>query len=136
VGACVLCQIGRARDERLLLPVYRPLDQRVGVLLLSSSMRPQALLPQLVAQVKLAEDAKKRVVLFVRRLPDNSSFAVAPRDLKAGDDDGATVVKQFLTDVEAHRVSLRSVVQHLRAEQLRAVGSIARMLELKGGQAA
>ena len=136
-SGCVLCKIGRGRDERLLLPVYVPLEQRVSVVLLSKSMRPQALLPQIVAHMKPAEEAGKRVVLFIRRLADNSSFTVNARHLRPGDDDGASLVKQFLADVEARKVNLRSIVQHLTTEQLCAVGSIARMLELKeGGQAA
>lgn len=130
---CPLCQGGKTPEDRLLLPVYRPIERRVGVLFLSTSMRPQALLPQLLHRTKEAEAANQRVLLFVKKGADFASFAVTHRSLNEKDDDGSQIVQQFLTDKAAGTVDLKSVVQHLSVDQLKAVGSIAAMLELKGG---
>ena len=37
---CLLCRIGRKRDERLLLPVYFPASHCVSILPVSPSLRP------------------------------------------------------------------------------------------------
>lgn len=44
---CVLCRIGRKREQRLLLPVYLPAAGCVGILPVSRSLRPFALTPGL-----------------------------------------------------------------------------------------
>lgn len=131
-SGCLLCKAGRAADERLLLPVFGPISGRVGVLMISASMRPKALLPQILFHVKKAEDAGGRAVLFIKRLSDNSSFLVEGRPLEEGEDDGAAAVKRFRDDFSAGRVDLKSVVQHLSGDQLKAVAPIARRLALKG----
>ena len=59
----LLCQVGRKKDPRLLLPVYLPTANAVGVLPLSRSLRPFALLPQLGPILQ----ANKPMVAFVRR---------------------------------------------------------------------
>ena len=130
---CVLCKVGRKRDERRLLPMYHPIEQRVGVVFVTPSMQPKALLPQLLAHVKRAESDERRIVLFVRRLLDNVFFDVSAAPLRDGEDDGAGAIKQYQRDVDAGRLNPRTVVQQLSADQLRAVSSIARMLELREG---
>src|SRR4051812_11496006 len=42
---CVLCRAGRKPDERVLLPVYLPAIQRVGVLAISPATAPGTLRP-------------------------------------------------------------------------------------------
>ena len=50
---CVLCRIGRKKDRRLLLPVYLPADSTIGVIPVSRSLRPYALLLKLQIRLKL-----------------------------------------------------------------------------------
>jgi hypothetical protein len=130
--SCCLCNAGFKVDERVLLPVYAPLARRVGVLLVSTQMRPHSLLPQLIQHVRDAEQRQERVVLFVSR-DDNFRYAVTAGAVGDGDEDGAAVIKQFQADLAEGKVDLSSVVQHLSEEQLRTVPEIQRRLELKGG---
>src|SRR4051794_14478486 len=37
---CLLCLIGKAVDERYLLPAYLPAEERIGILPVSKNMRP------------------------------------------------------------------------------------------------
>jgi hypothetical protein len=126
---CCLCRAGYKAEHRVLLPVYSSVDRRVGVLLVSRSMRPHALLPELI---KYVGNAEKRIVLFVSR-GDDFLYTVTAGAVQDGDEDGAAAIKQFQADVAENKVDLTSVVQHLTEEQLRAVPEIQRRLELKGG---
>ena len=60
---CVLCKIGRRKEERLLLPVYLPASGCVGILPVSRSLRPYALLPQISNVLK----SDTPMVMFVIR---------------------------------------------------------------------
>jgi hypothetical protein len=130
--SCCLCRAGYKTEQRVLLPVYVPVDKRIGVLLVSTQMRPHSLLPQLIQQVRDAEQRQERVVLFVSR-DESYRYAVTAGAARDGDDDGAAAIKQFQADVAENKVDLTSVVQHLTEEQLRAVPDIQRRLELKEG---
>jgi hypothetical protein len=130
-GACLLCRAGKSREERFLLPVYDPIGRRVSVLMMSTAMRPGALLPQVIAElVGRAEDGPPRV-LFVRK-ESPGKFLV--RSVKLGDDvdDGAPIVKSFVESLEAGRITLDSVLNRFTDEQLRAVPAIEQLLKLRG----
>src|SRR5437016_2588313 len=60
---CVLCRVGKKKEERVLIPVYLPEMDTIGVLPVSQSLRPNALLPQLSLVLK----AKKPMVAFIKR---------------------------------------------------------------------
>lgn len=72
---CVLCRIGRKRDQRLLLPVYLPAAGCVGILPVSRSLRPFALLPQISSVLK----AGKPIVMFVTR--EGAKYNVSTAEL-------------------------------------------------------
>jgi len=129
---CVLCRVGKKVEDRVLLPVYLPLTQRVGVMLVSRKCTPKALMPQLVDHIKQAEAAGQRAILFICRNEDYT-FTVDSRHLLPTDDDGASLVKQVLEAITAGTVRIDSVVQTLTSAQLLAVDSIKRALALREG---
>jgi hypothetical protein len=123
---CVLCQIGRKPDQRLLLPVYLPTSQSIGILPVSRSLRPFALLPQLSSVLK----ADKPMVMFVTR--GGGKYSVATEELPKDAEGGESVIKQFIENYEAGRYVLSEVYPHIDNEQLRNVEEIGRMMSLKG----
>ena len=124
---CLLCQIGRKKDARLLLPVYLPTTNTVGVLSLSRSLRPFALLPQLGPILQASEPK----VVFVRR-EGGSKFIVSTRDLTDDMERGEEQIRQFQQDSEAGLITLRSVYPSLHNHQLAQVTEIAALMILKG----
>jgi hypothetical protein len=122
---CVLCRIGRKRDPRLLLPVYLPAAGCVGILPVSRSLRPFALLPQVSNVLK----AEKPMLMFVTR--DGGKYTVSTAELQKDDDGGEAVIKRFLEDYEAGLHNLSAVYPTIENEQLASVEKIGRMMELK-----
>ena len=123
---CVLCRIGRKRDPRLLLPVYLPAAGCVGILPVSRSLRPFALLPQISNVLK----AGKPMVIFVTR--EGAKFTVSTAELQKDVDGGETVIRRFLDDYEAGHHTLAAVYPSIDNEQLAEVAEISRMMSLKG----
>jgi len=123
---CVLCRIGRKRDQRLLLPVYLPAAGCVGVLPVSRSLRPFALLPQISNVLK----AGKPMVMFVTR--EGAKYTVSTAELQKDVDGGEGAIKPFLDDYEAGNHDLSAVYPQIDNEQLASVEEIGRMMTLKG----
>jgi hypothetical protein len=124
---CVLCSIGRKQDERLLLPVYQPTLKAIGVLPITPSMKPFALLPQLLEVLQRQE----RQVLFISR-QGMTKFTVTTSALLEGMDDGASQIKKFKEKIESESVDLVSAFNRLSNKQLATVPGIAETLRLKG----
>jgi hypothetical protein len=124
--SCVLCRIGRKRDQRLLLPVYLPAAGCVGILPVSRSLRPFALLPQISNVLK----ANKPMVLFVTR--EGAKYTVSTAELQKDVDGGEIAIRRFLDDYEAGLHVLADVYPRIDNEQLANVEEIARMMSLKG----
>jgi hypothetical protein len=124
---CHLCQIGREKTVRQLLPVYLPASGAVGVLPIPTSLRPRSLWPQLVNVLK---DGLRKVVFISRSQGDNYSVAAVP--LQADVEDGAEVIEAFLEDRRKGAIQLDSVFPKVTNEQLAAIPEIERMLKLKG----
>jgi hypothetical protein len=124
---CVLCCAGRKRDERLLVPVYLPALDAVAVLPVSPSLRPHALMPQLVNVLR----AGKPMIMFIKRNGDR--YTVATSELEQDADGRETVIQAFVDDYTAKRIDLSTVYMRIDNEQLAQVPDIARMLALKGG---
>ena len=123
---CVLCRIGRKQDSRLLLPVYLPAAGCVGVLPVSKSRRPFALLPQISNVLK----AGKPMVMFVTR--DGGKYSVSSVELQKDVDGGDLLIKQFSDDYKAGVHDLTAVYPRIDNEGLADVEEIGRMMALKG----
>lgn len=123
---CVLCRIGRRKEERLLLPVYLPASGCVGILPVSRSLRPYALLPQ-VSNV-LKSDAP--MVMFVIR--EVGKYMVSTKSLEKDMDGGEFQIKEFLEDYAAGSLNLIDLYPKIDNEQLLGVDGIQKMAALKG----
>ena len=126
---CVLCDVGRVREDRLLLPVYDPIAKAVAVLAVSRKITPKSLLPQLAPLLK----AGTPTVAHIRR--EGMGFAVASGPLPPGADDGAAAVKAFLERRAAGQVRLDDVFPRYDNDLLARVEWIATALTLRGLQA-
>ena len=123
---CVLCRIGRRRDQRLLLPVYQPTAGCVGILPVSRSLRPFALLPQISNVLK----TEKPLVMFVTF--EKFKYKVSTGELQEDVDGGEKAIRRFLEDYADGDLNLTSVYPTIDNEQLSNVEEIGRMMKLKG----
>jgi hypothetical protein len=126
---CVLCKIGRQRTERILLPVYVPITRSIGVLPISTTMRPQALLPQFLEIMKVAGPEKLPVIFITR---DGAKYTVMTSGLPEDADGGETKVAEFEKEFGKGLIDLSTVYQRLDNGVLADIPEISRMLELKG----
>ena len=123
---CVLCRIGRKRDQRMLLPVYVPTAGCVGILPVSRSLRPYALLPQISNGLK----AGKPMVMFVTR--DGGKYTVSTAELQKDVDSGEAAIRRFLEEYEDGQHDLTAVYPRIHNAELANVEGIGRMMQLKG----
>lgn len=124
---CVLCQIGRKQERRYLLPVFQPTSGQIGILPVSPSLRPHALLPQLLHVLK----AEGPQVVFVRR-ENMSTFIVSSHALPGDVDSGEIQIKRFVSMLENGDIDLTSVYPRIDNEHLRSIPELACILKLKG----
>lgn len=127
---CILCRIGRKKDERVLLPVYVPSIDAVGVLSVSNSLRPKSLRPQLLPILKSSETAGDLRVVFISR--EESVYHVSTRALPEDEQGDKVAIREFEADYDAGRVTLESVFVTISNENLLHVTEIARIASLKG----
>ncbi len=127
---CLLCKIGRQQDRRLLLPVYSPINTSISVLPISPSMRPHALLPQLINVFKTLREKQPRVV-FLRR-EDNVKFSVSTSSLSPDADAGEAQIKRFLSEIDQGLLDITTIYPQINTDQLKAIPEILNMMKLKG----
>ncbi|NQU63613.1 MAG: hypothetical protein HQ517_04930 [SAR324 cluster bacterium] len=125
---CILCKTGRRVEERVLIPVYLPTEGRIGVLPVSRSFRPFALLPQLINVMKADEPQ----VMFIMR--DGAKYTVSTANLSEDSDRGELTIKLFQEEFEAGVYQLSDVYPKIENDQLAKVQEISRMMNLKGIQ--
>ena len=123
---CVLCKIGRRKEERLLLPVYLPASGCVGILPVSRSLRPYALLPQISNVLK----SDTLMVMFVIR--EVGKYMISTKSLEKDMDGGELQIKEFLEDYAAGSINLIDLYPKIDNEQLLGVDGIQKMAALKG----
>ncbi len=135
---CLLCGIERKQNRRLCLPVYLPTEGRVGVLPVSLSLRPHALLTQLINILKTIDEEqpedepeKQPQVVFLRR-EDNFKYCVSTRPLPPDTDAGEAQIKRFLSEKDQGLIDIATVIPKIDGDQLKAIPEILQMMKLKG----
>jgi hypothetical protein len=127
---CFLCCLGRQQETRDLLPVYDPVDKAVGVLSVSTNIRPHALRPQLHAILSKLKEGSRCLVGI--RKKDNTQYLVASYPLQENADDGADVIRRFLEQHQAGAIDLRDVYTRLSNAELAALPEIDTLMTMKG----
>lgn len=125
-GDCVLCRIGRKIEKKLLAPVYNATSGVVGILPISHSLRPYALLPQYSHVLK----SGRPMVMFVKR--EGAKYTVSTTEVGEDVDVGEVAIKQFLEEYKAGMHDFSAVYPKIGNEELGRVDEIARMMALKG----
>ena len=126
---CVLCKTGYHQEKRILLPVYDPISQCIKVLPVSTSMRPQALLPQLRYILKANESDKPKIVSIVR---NGGEYSVTSRVLEKDMDGGEEAITKFKENFDNGNVDLTTVYQRLSNKELSEKPKISRKLKIEG----
>ena len=124
---CVLCQIGRKKDTRYLIPVYLPVEKSIGILPVSPSMRPYALLPQLT-NIFNNEEPK---LVFIKK-SGAAKFNVSSVPIPDNYDVGDEQILKFYEENKDGLSNLESVYQKIDNQVLKMVPEIGSRLELKG----
>lgn len=125
---CVLCKSGKEQQTLYVAPVYVVLEKQVQLLSITTSMRPKALLPQIVAVISM--HSWDKVVLFVSR--HGYDFNVEIKPYSPHEKKDRPVISAFLDEYDAGRIDLSSVFQRYDNDTLAAMPEIARVLELLG----
>lgn len=125
---CVLCRAGRKASTKYLLPVYMPASKSVGILPLSSSMKPHMLLPQVMAAMDANDDQK----LLTISKETNYKYTVSTSPLPESADLGGNVVSKFKESMDNGQVDLETLYQKIPNQSLAMVPKIKTILELKG----
>ena len=124
---CVLCQIGRQRQKKLLFPIVSLETEDVEVLAVSNSLRPFALLPQIQ---NVLESEKKRVTFFSH---ENYKYTISTKSLKKEHRRRiASAIKSFEEAWKAREIDLSAVYQRISNSTLANCTEIRKMLDLKG----
>jgi hypothetical protein len=103
----------------------------IGVLPVSTSIRPKALLPQLGPIFEAGLEGK-RIVVFVSRT--NDKFQVETVELPNDVDSGDRVIDAFKSKMDAREIDLASVYPHYSNQQLGYVRQISDLMKLRGLQ--
>ena len=125
-ASCPFCRAGRARNERILIPVYDLTEGRVRILPVGISQAPNALLPQLFRD----RTSGPRVVFI--SMTDDKKYRVTFAPLNEGVQSGAAAIADFVRQFEAGEIDVNSVFPRFDNDFLASIPSIARVLSLKG----
>lgn len=131
-GDCILCRIGRGRQQKHLLPLYDVMSQTVGVLAISEAKGPNALRPKLMEMLEVAKANPGKTLLVTIRAATSAIYSVHWSDLPPGADDGRSVIKDFAERLQAGTVQLGSVYQKLSNEELASLPDIANFIATRG----
>jgi len=124
---CMLCEIGRKRNKRLLYPVFSLETENVEILPVSESLRPYALLPQIL---NILSTDKRQVTFFSQ---ENYKYSLTTRKLGKERKRLVTpVIKSFIKSWKAQDVDLSSVYQRISNSTLASYPEIRKMADLKG----
>jgi hypothetical protein len=124
---CLFCQIGKKRNKRLLFPVFSLETETVEVLPVSDSLRPYALLPQML---NILSVDKKLVTFFSH---ENYKYLLTTRKLNKERRRLVTpIVKSFMKSWEAQEIDLSDVYQRISNSTAANYTEIRKMVDLKG----
>jgi len=127
---CVLCLAGKSVEERVLLPVYVPVEGIIKVLSISPNTRPGALRPPIEWLLKRLAEQSGPVFAVVTK-PDRMIFQVIPVQPRVHQNTGQTTVAEFVKRWESGQVDLTEVYPQHCNDVLRAIPGIKTMLDLK-----
>jgi len=124
---CALCRLGRPVEERALLPVFLPMQEKIGIIPISPSSRSGALRPQLLPLLR----SEKRLVVFIKKA-DQMTFKVGSSVVDHQAFGCVPLIEDFQRKLEAGEIDLTSVYPRQTNEAMARVPGINRMLQLKG----
>jgi hypothetical protein len=124
---CVLCQIGKTKQKKLLFPIVSLETENVEVLAVSSSLRPFSLLPQIQ---NVLESGEKCATFFSQ---ENYKYTLTTNGLnKERRRRIASVIKSFKKLWKSREIDLSTVYQRISNSTLANCVDIRNMLDLKG----
>ncbi|MBF0553420.1 MAG: hypothetical protein HQK96_02555 [Nitrospirae bacterium] len=127
---CLLCRVGNKKDGRLLLPVFLPVTECIGVLPISTSMQPHSLMPQLKAMISKTSDDKPAVVSIVTAT--KGKYIVNANEYADDSITGDRQIKNFMKEYEAGKVDLTSVFTKLSNEDISRLNVVSKIMKIKG----
>lgn len=126
---CVLCQIGRERIEMVLIPVYLPISETIGVIRARNKHSARALLPQIAECMKGASNGDRYAAFITRKGGD---YNVATRKLPDDADGGDEAIKKYMENVKTGVVDLSTVVSKIKNKTLTENPQINKELHYRG----
>ncbi|MBF0380580.1 MAG: hypothetical protein HQL69_06165 [Magnetococcales bacterium] len=124
---CLLCQLGRKRTDKYVMPIYLPETMNVALLPITDHKVPGSLLPQLTRY--LSPDTL--TLVFVSRV-DNAHFHVESGLNLEETPQMLSTIQHFNSQVSAGNVDLANVFPQFTNEELAKSQEIALLMRLKG----
>ena len=128
---CLLCRIGRQKDQRDLFPIYLVADSQIGILAVSPTQRGHALRPQFNRVLeRLAAPGEGPLLVGIRK--ENYKFILDVSELANDADDGAEVISEFLESLRAGEVDLSTGFNKLSNEDWADFEEVQKVVKAKG----
>ena len=103
-GRCAACDAGIPRNKRIFLAVVDLASKQVGILLVSTSLRPKALLPPVINILK----SDKAVAVFIRR--EGQEYSVNTKELtQSKRKEIKPIIKDFMKQYEDGKIDITDV---------------------------
>jgi hypothetical protein len=111
--------------------MYDLMEKSVGVLLVSTSLRPNALRPQVLPVLKRVESAERPFLMTVKKM-GTVTFIVTTTPLPESADDGASIIAQFQAGIDSGAINLSSAFPRIDNAVLQEIPEIAIAVAAKG----
>tara|TARA_R110002096_G_scaffold208462_1_gene395013 strand:+ start:888 stop:1508 length:621 start_codon:yes stop_codon:yes gene_type:complete len=108
-GKCLLCNISQKLETRIVLPVYDVETDSIMAMLISSTVSPSSLGPQLRLEMERGE-LDKRYLMVSRRF---DKYTVRSAPISDGAETGEATIAGFLEQIKDGRNSLDGVIARL-----------------------
>jgi hypothetical protein len=129
IGDCILCQAGKERVKKYLIPVFSVESGIVELLPVSPSVRPLALLPQ-ISNIIINKKCKK-IVAYISRQDGKYQVSTGYLDKEVRSEVLHTI-RQFIEDWDSGELDFGSVYRRVDNDTLSGIPEIERLLKAKG----
>lgn len=128
---CILCDIGIYKVNKMLIPVYDVKTRKIGLLSVTESNRPDALLPKIIVGFQKAVQSEKYIKMIIESKRDGryTTYEASYKILDKVEQSVLNAIDLFNTDVIANEVPLGSIYPVKTRNELLQIPKIRRLAE-------
>ena len=129
-GNCILCNAKISRTERILLPVYDPLEISVKILNMALSLENKSLFPLVNRYLKNLE-RRPRTTLYITMAPD-FAFSLDPIEFHGDESALLDTIEEFREKQTQGKIDFKSVIDTMDNERMGSFPIVQRKLKIFG----